>query len=95
MLGQPGAVAYQIFDQKAKGLLNKRYYEFSHPIEADSIDELARKISIEPAVLTDTIHKFNNAVRKSTNGSQTFAARYAAFTSAMQDGYQIPDLILA
>lgn len=64
VLGQPSAVAYQIFDQKAKPLLNKRYHEFSHPIEADTVDELARKISIEPAVLSHTIGEFNNAVRK-------------------------------
>lgn len=64
VLGQPGAVAYQIFDRKAKPLLNKRYHEFSHPIEADTVDELARKIRIEPAVLSHTIGEFNNAVRK-------------------------------
>ena len=64
VLGQPGAVAYQIYDQKATSLLNKRYYEFSHPIEANTIDELAKKISIEPAVLNHTIREFNNAVRK-------------------------------
>ena len=55
MLGQPGAIAYQIYDQKALGLLNKRYYEFSHPIEANTIEELAQKISIEPMILNRTI----------------------------------------
>jgi tricarballylate dehydrogenase len=64
VLGQPGAIAYQIYDQKAAKLLNQRYYEFSHPIEADSIDELAKKIGIEPAVLNHTIAEFNGAVRK-------------------------------
>jgi tricarballylate dehydrogenase len=64
VLGQPGAVAYQIYDQKATGLLNQRYYEFSHPIEADSIDDLATKIGIEPTVLNHTIAEFNHAVRK-------------------------------
>jgi len=64
VLGQPGAIAYQIYDQKATSLLNKRYYEFSHPIEANTIDELATKISIEPAVLNHTIREFNNAIRK-------------------------------
>jgi tricarballylate dehydrogenase len=64
VLGQPGAVAYQIYDQKATHLLNKRYYEFSHPIEAHTIDELAAKISIEPAVLNHTIREFNNSICK-------------------------------
>ena len=64
VLAQPGAVAYQIYDQKAQPLLNKRYFEFSHPIEAHTIGELAKKISIEPVVLRHTIYEFNQAVRK-------------------------------
>jgi tricarballylate dehydrogenase len=63
VLGQPGAIAYQIYDQKTIPLLGSRY-EFSTPIEADTIDELAHKISIEPAVLNHTIREFNNAARK-------------------------------
>ena len=64
VLAQPGAVAYQIYDQKALGLLNKRYYEFSHPIEANTIEELAQKISIEPMILKRTVEEFNGAIRK-------------------------------
>ncbi len=64
VLGQPGAIAYQIYDQKAKPLLNKRYEEFSHPIEADTIEELAGKIGIEPVILRHSIDEFNGAVRK-------------------------------
>jgi tricarballylate dehydrogenase len=64
VLSQPGAVAYQIYDQKSVPLLNKRYHEFSHPIEAETIAELATKISIEPAVLTHTVEQFNKAVRE-------------------------------
>src|SRR6476620_8215662 len=63
VLGQPGAVAYQIYDQKTIPLLGTRY-EFSTPIEANTIDELAQKISIEPAVLNHTIREFNKAARK-------------------------------
>jgi tricarballylate dehydrogenase len=63
VLSQPGAVAYQIYDQKTIPLLGTRY-EFSTPIEANTIDELAQKISIEPAVLNHTIREFNNAARK-------------------------------
>jgi len=64
VLAQPGAVAYQIYDQKATSLLNTRYYEFSHPVEANSIEELAKKISIEPVVLSHTINEFNDSIRK-------------------------------
>jgi tricarballylate dehydrogenase len=62
VLGQPGALAYQIYDQKTIPLLGSRY-EFSTPIEANTIDELAGKIGIEPAVLNHTIKEFNNAAR--------------------------------
>ncbi len=63
VLGQPGALAYQIYDQTTIPLLGNRY-EFSTPIEANSIDELAGKIGIEPTVLQHTVAEFNNAVRK-------------------------------
>lgn len=64
ILSQPGAVAYQIYDQKSLPLLNKRYYDFAQPIEAPTIKELATKIGIEPVVLTHTVDEFNNAVRE-------------------------------
>ena len=64
VLGQPGALAYQIYDQKATPLLNQRYYEFSHPIEANTIEVLAGKIGIEPVVLDHTVKEFNNSIRK-------------------------------
>ena len=63
VLGQPGALAYQIYDQKTIPLLGNRY-EFSTPIEAQSIEELAGKIGIEPTVLKHTVTEFNNAARK-------------------------------
>jgi tricarballylate dehydrogenase len=63
VLRQPGAVAYQIFDQKGAALLNKRYYTFAEPVEASTTSELASKIGVEPVVLEHTINEFNKAVR--------------------------------
>ncbi|MGH7774834.1 MAG: FAD-dependent tricarballylate dehydrogenase TcuA [Candidatus Binatia bacterium] len=63
VLSQPGAVAYQIFDQKGLPLLNQRYYSHAEPIEALTISELASKIGIEPVVLVHTVDDFNKAVR--------------------------------
>ncbi|MGH7817822.1 MAG: FAD-dependent tricarballylate dehydrogenase TcuA [Candidatus Binatia bacterium] len=63
VLGQPGALAYQIYDQKTISLLGTRY-ETATPIEANSIEELAGKIGIEPVVLSHTIKELNNATRK-------------------------------
>jgi len=64
VLRQPGAVAYQIFDQRSVTLLNKRYYTFAQPIEAPTISELASKIGMEPVVLEHTIDEFNKAARE-------------------------------
>lgn len=63
VLGQPGGVAYQIFDRKGSALHDSRYYRFATAIEASSITELAGKIGIEPAILNHTVDEFNGAVR--------------------------------
>lgn len=61
VLAQPGALAFQIYDQK--GLKQFRYPH--HPAsfeEAATIGELAAKIGIEPRVLAHTVETFNQAV---------------------------------
>jgi len=63
VLRQPGALAYQIFDQKSAALLNKRYYTFARPLVAPTISELASQIGMEPVVLEHTVDEFNRAVR--------------------------------
>jgi tricarballylate dehydrogenase len=63
VLAQPGSVAYQIYDQK--GLRLFRYPHHSATFhEANTIEELARKIGIEPRVLVDTIDTYNAASRE-------------------------------
>ena len=62
VLGQPGAVAYQIFDQKGLPHLIANRYVHGTPIDAPTIAELARKLGLEPAVLQHTVEEFNNAV---------------------------------
>lgn len=63
VLGQPGGGAHQIYDQKTVALLHDRY-ETATPIEANSIEELAGKIGIEPNILSHTVQEFNAAARK-------------------------------
>jgi tricarballylate dehydrogenase len=62
VLGQPGAVAYQIFDQKGLPHLIANRYVHATPIEAPTIAELAQQLGIEPAVLHHTVEEFNRAV---------------------------------
>jgi tricarballylate dehydrogenase len=61
VLAQPGAIAYQIYDQE--GLKCRRYpHHQATYVEAPTIAELAGKIGIEAAVLTHTVDEFNAAV---------------------------------
>ena len=57
VLREPGGVAYQLGDAK-----HPMTYMPDEPIFADSIEELARIIGVDPAPLTDTVEKFNAAI---------------------------------
>jgi len=62
ILAQPGAVAYQIFDRKTVKLLEERY-STGTPVVAETIEELARKLTIPPDVLRHTVEEFNAAIQ--------------------------------
>ncbi|KAL7901867.1 FAD binding domain-containing protein [Trichoderma sp. TUCIM 5745] len=62
---QPGATAYQIFDQKTLHLLEPRY-STATPITADTMDELADKIGVAKDEFLRTIQSFNDATRPGT-----------------------------
>ena len=65
ILDQPGKIAYQIFDAKVEPLLRKD--EYTAPgvsrHEANSVYELAEKISVDPKALEHTVQSFNDAVQ--------------------------------
>ena len=61
--GQPSQIAYSIIDSKSTGLFLPPIYP---PIEAGSLDELARQISIGTGTLERTVADFNAAVRAGT-----------------------------
>jgi tricarballylate dehydrogenase len=60
ILAQPGHIAFQIFDRKTVPLLRSNYMR-SRPVVAQSIEELAQGLGIEPARLRRTIEAFNKA----------------------------------
>jgi tricarballylate dehydrogenase len=62
ILSQPGSLAYQIFDQKTVDLLEKRY-EIGTPVVANTLEELAVCLHLEPLVLRRTVEAFNAAVQ--------------------------------
>jgi tricarballylate dehydrogenase len=71
-LTQPGGIAYLIFDSRVKDHVDPMYEgPEKGPIEAMSIEELARKLSIAPAQLRHTIEEFNRAVDAGTHTQLT------------------------
>jgi tricarballylate dehydrogenase len=61
VLRQPGAIAFQIFDNKVEHLLSP-YYADATQVIASSIEELGFQIHIDPVVLRTTIAEFNQAI---------------------------------
>ena len=58
--GQPGQIAYSIIDSKSMGLFLPPLYP---PIEAPSLTELARTLSVDETTLERTVAEFNAGVR--------------------------------
>jgi tricarballylate dehydrogenase len=67
-LTQPGGIAYLIFDSKAKTQIDPMYEGPERgPIEAMTIGDLAKKLSIASSKLRNTVDAFNRAVEEGTN----------------------------
>src|SRR5262249_391396 len=60
---QPGQIAYIIFDASVRNSFMPTLFP---PIAGETIDELARKLELDPAALEKTITTFNAAVRPGT-----------------------------
>jgi len=67
ILQQPDSIAYQIFDSSLRPMLRSEEYEMPGVSElvADSIEELALKIGVDPAALSTTVREFNDSIDRS------------------------------
>jgi tricarballylate dehydrogenase len=64
ILKQPQRAAFQIFDAKTVPLLREEYrIREITKAQADTIEELARKLEVDPAGLAKTVREFNAAVQ--------------------------------
>jgi tricarballylate dehydrogenase len=65
VLRQPGAIAYQLYDQKVVPLLRGDEYMIpsATKAEADTIRELAAKLGLDPDTLQRTVDAYNAAVQ--------------------------------
>lgn len=64
ILRQPGSVAWQIFDAKLRPMLRVEEYDMPgiSVEQADTIEELAEKIGVDPAALGETVRSFNASI---------------------------------
>src|SRR5262245_16073823 len=65
VLHQPGAQAFQIYDQKGLKCLRYPHHKATF-VEANTIADLAAMTGLEPAVFTRTLEEFNAAVSDDT-----------------------------
>ena len=64
LLEQPQGLAFQLFDEKVKHLLRDEYWiPQATMVQANTIEELAAGLDIDPAGLVRTVQEFNAAVR--------------------------------
>jgi tricarballylate dehydrogenase len=64
LMTQPQGLAFQIFDEKVKHLLRDEYWiPQTTMAQADTIEELATRLDIDPKGLAATIKEYNAAVR--------------------------------
>ncbi|MGH7835560.1 MAG: FAD-dependent oxidoreductase [Candidatus Binatia bacterium] len=69
---QPGGIAYLIFDSKARDRIDPMYEgPEKGPIAAMTLGDLAKKLSIAPSRLRNTVDEFNRAVDDGTNSKLT------------------------
>jgi len=57
---QPDQIAYAIIDSKSQGLFMPTIFP---PEQADTIEELARKLGLDPKTFKETVSDYNKAVR--------------------------------
>lgn len=63
IIREPDSVAYQIFDEKAVPLLEKRYSSWP-PIMADSVEEIASKVEVNLLNLKTTLEEYNKHIKE-------------------------------
>ena len=63
IVAQPGGVAFQIFDQKARPFLADEYQRGAALLTSASLDGLAEQLNLNAAALQRTVQEYNAAVR--------------------------------
>lgn len=92
ILKQPGSVAYQIFDATLRPMLRTEEYDMPGiSVEvADTLDELAVKIGVDPETLSKTVSDFNNSIDRSITFDPNVKDGRAAATEPVKSNWAAP-----
>lgn len=92
ILKQPGSVAFQIFDAALRPKLRTEEYDMPgiSVSVADTVEELAGKIGIEPSALRTTIDSYNGSIDRSIPLDPTVKDGRAAHVSPPKSNWASP-----
>lgn len=92
ILKQPGSVAYQIFDATLRPMLRTEEYDMPGiSVEvADTLEELASKIGIDPERLSKTVSDFNNSIDRSITFDPNIKDGRMAATEPVKSNWAAP-----
>ncbi len=92
ILQQPGSIAYQIFDATLRPMLRSEEYEMPGiSIEtADTVEDLAQRIGIDPETLAKTVDDYNNSIDTSTPFDPNIKDRRRANTTPVKSNWATP-----
>ena len=92
ILKQPGSVAYQIFDATLRPMLRTEEYDMPGiSVEvADTLEELATKIGIDPEKLSKTVSDFNNSIDRNVTFDPNVKDGRAAATEPVKSNWAAP-----
>ncbi|MFC4903976.1 FAD-dependent tricarballylate dehydrogenase TcuA [Kocuria oceani] len=92
ILKQPGSVAYQIFDATLRPMLRTEEYDMPgiSVATADTIEELAAKIGLDPTALTQTIQDYNASIDRTVEFDPTIKDGRKADTTPPKSNWASP-----
>ena len=92
ILKQPGSVAYQIFDATLRPMLRTEEYDMPGiSVEvADTLEDLASKIGIDPEKLSKTVSDFNNSIDRSIAFDPNVKDGRSAATEPVKSNWAAP-----
>jgi tricarballylate dehydrogenase len=92
ILKQPGSVAYQIFDATLRPMLRTEEYDMPGiSVEsADTIEELATKIGLDPQALSKTVADYNASIDRTVEFDPTVKDGRAADTTPPKSNWASP-----